>query len=470
MADDNLDERPPSPGSPDRKRSFEDDASSDDESSRGGRFKRQAIHSSESSSQPTPAVRPRTNDSESGAGPSSTNASSNAEGAGDYTAGSSDGGSHNAPGAPRPMALRALITTKEAGVIIGKNGKNVAEMREQSGAKITVSDLVQGAHERVVTVSGPLDQIAKAFSLIATKIVEDQQTHLDIKLRELTIKVLVPHTRMGQVIGKQGSQIKKIQEESGAKVTASEEMLPGSTERSVTIVGVIDSIHIATYHIGVVLSEHPERSVNNLQYKPQPGYLSGSGSGGTQGDRSGSHGGGGRHVGGPAGGGMHQNRHNLQGAGMGRPLINNYGMMPGYPQRPPVPQHGLPIGPGMQPMQPVHPAFYNAAAAGMMAAQPNMGAMMGPRGPPGMVAPSMVGVQMQQIFIPNDMVGAIIGKGGMKINEIRQQSGCQIKIAEQQDGSTERLVTITGTPEANQMALYMLYSRLEAEKARQGAR
>ena len=53
----------------------------------------------------------------------------------------------------------------------------------------------------------------------------------------------------------------------------------------------------------------------------------------------------------------------------------------------------------------------------------------------------------QQIFIPNDMVGAIIGKGGAKINEPT-------------DNSNERLVTITGTQECNQMALYMLYSRL----------
>jgi heterogeneous nuclear rnp K-like protein 2 len=66
----------------------------------------------------------------------------------------------------------------------------------------------------------------------------------------------------------------------------------------------------------------------------------------------------------------------------------------------------------------------------------------------------------QQIFIPNDMVGAIIGKGGAKINEIRQLSGSVIKINEPQDNSNERLVTITGTQECNQMALYMLYSRL----------
>ncbi|OTA39969.1 hypothetical protein BTJ68_00076 [Hortaea werneckii EXF-2000] len=66
----------------------------------------------------------------------------------------------------------------------------------------------------------------------------------------------------------------------------------------------------------------------------------------------------------------------------------------------------------------------------------------------------------KQIFIPNDMVGAIIGKGGAKINEIRQLSGSVIKINEPQDNSNERLVTITGTQECNQMALYMLYSRL----------
>ena len=66
----------------------------------------------------------------------------------------------------------------------------------------------------------------------------------------------------------------------------------------------------------------------------------------------------------------------------------------------------------------------------------------------------------QQIFIPNDMVGAFIGKGGAKINEIRQLSGSVIKINEPQDNSNERLVTITGTQECNQMALYMLYSRL----------
>lgn len=45
---------------------------------------------------------------------------------------------------------------------------------------------------------------------------------------------------------------------------------------------------------------------------------------------------------------------------------------------------------------------------------------------PAVVGPG--GQLTQQIFIPNDMVGAIIGKGGAKINEIRQMSGSHMYV------------------------------------------
>jgi heterogeneous nuclear rnp K-like protein 2 len=74
--------------------------------------------------------------------------------------------------------------------------------------------------------------------------------------------------------------------------------------------------------------------------------------------------------------------------------------------------------------------------------------------------------QTQQIYIPNDLVGCIIGKGGNKINEIRSMSGSQIKIMEpgaQITGGVaapngERLVVITGQPTSVQMAVQLLYS------------
>jgi hypothetical protein len=59
------------------------------------------------------------------------------------------------------LTLRALVTTKEAGVIIGKGGRNVAELREQTGVKAGVSKVVPGVQDRVLTVSGTLDGVAK---------------------------------------------------------------------------------------------------------------------------------------------------------------------------------------------------------------------------------------------------------------------------------------------------------------------
>lgn len=59
-----------------------------------------------------------------------------------------------------PISLRAIVNTKDAGVIIGKGGKNVSEIRELSGAKITISEMVPGAVERILTVSGLLDTVA----------------------------------------------------------------------------------------------------------------------------------------------------------------------------------------------------------------------------------------------------------------------------------------------------------------------
>ena len=63
--------------------------------------------------------------------------------------------------------MRALVTTKEAGVIIGKGGKNVADLREQTGVKAGVSKVVQGVNERVLTVSGTVEDVAKVGNIIS---------------------------------------------------------------------------------------------------------------------------------------------------------------------------------------------------------------------------------------------------------------------------------------------------------------
>lgn len=57
------------------------------------------------------------------------------------------------------------------------------------------------------------------------------------------------------------------------------------------------------------------------------------------------------------------------------------------------------------------------------------------------------------------LAGAIIGKGGGRIRRIRSESNAFIQIDEALPGSTDRIITITGTPKQIQAAQYMLQQR-----------
>ncbi|KPI39930.1 RNA-binding protein rnc1 [Cyphellophora attinorum] len=341
--------------------------------------------------------------------------------------------------------IRAVISSAEAATCIGKGGENVTQIRKMSGAKCTVSDYSRGAVERILTVSGAQDAVAKAFGLIIRTL---NQESLDqpstSQSKTYPLRLLVPHILIGSIIGKSGVRIREIQEASGARLNASDSCLPLSTERSLVVLGVADSVHIATYYIAVTLVE---QLTERFGGPAASAYAS--------------------RGGGPAGvvpGGMQVVPYVPQPAGgqYGHPdTYKRHGTQP--PQRGPVAPYGGPQM-GAQPHQP-----YQQHGGAQYPNTPRQASFGGQATPQqGGYAPNAMPGQpiTQQIYIPNDMVGAIIGKGGAKINEIRHLSGSVIKINEPQDNSNERLVTITGTAECNQMALYMLYSRLENEKHR----
>lgn len=70
------------------------------------------------------------------------------------------------------LTLRAIVSSKEAGVIIGKAGKNVADLRDETGVKAGVSKVVPGVHDRVLTVTGALNGTARAYALVAKGLLE----------------------------------------------------------------------------------------------------------------------------------------------------------------------------------------------------------------------------------------------------------------------------------------------------------
>jgi len=68
-----------------------------------------------------------------------------------------------------------------------------------------------------------------------------------------------------------------------------------------------------------------------------------------------------------------------------------------------------------------------------------------------------------QFRIASEMVGCIIGKGGSRISDIRKRSGSQIKIEDAIPGSNERIITLLGTPETNQAAIFWINYYMQAE-------
>lgn len=100
---------------------------------------------------------------------------------------------------------------KEVGSIIGKKGDQIKKIREESGAKINISD--GSCPERIVTITGTLNVIGKAFNMVCNKFEEDMLLLPNsVPKPPITMRVIVPATQCGSLIGKGGSKIKDIRE------------------------------------------------------------------------------------------------------------------------------------------------------------------------------------------------------------------------------------------------------------------
>merc|ERR1719334_1428391 len=179
------------------------------------------------------------------------------------------------------LTLRMIMSGKEVGPIIGKGGETINSIREESGAKIYISD--GSCPERIITVTGTTDAIFKAYSLIAKKMEEmegarnssrDRMSSDRSKDGGLTLRLVLPASQCGSLIGKGGSKIKEIREVTGASVQVASDSLPGSTERSVTVAGSRDAVTQCIYHICCVMLESPAKGTT-VQYQPGRGGFSG---------------------------------------------------------------------------------------------------------------------------------------------------------------------------------------------------
>ncbi|RXW24752.1 hypothetical protein EST38_g1109 [Candolleomyces aberdarensis] len=292
------------------------------------------------------------------------------------------------PSHTESLTLRALMSTQDADVIIEND---VADLMDQTGVSVTI-----GVHNEVLTVTGNVEAVAKAYNLIIEQLVNSKPNKPAVSTSNVhtSIRLLIPHSLIGSIIGRKGIKIKAIEDGTGARLVASKEMLPQSTERIVEVQGSPESIGRAIEEIGKCLLEDWERGLGTVLYNPGPQLEPDNKRGGGGSSNSGA----GRRT-----KGKPKSKRN--------PSISSSGQ------------------------------------------------------------PAPTNLRTQNISVPPDMVGCIIGRSGTKINEIRRLSGSKISIAKApHDDTGERMLTIVGTPEANEKALFLLYNQLESEKERRAGR
>ncbi|KAF6313276.1 poly(rC) binding protein 4 [Rhinolophus ferrumequinum] len=71
----------------------------------------------------------------------------------------------------------------------------------------------------------------------------------------VTLRLVIPASQCGSLIGKAGTKIKEIRETTGAQVQVAGDLLPNSTERAVTVSGVPDAIILCVRQICAVILE-----------------------------------------------------------------------------------------------------------------------------------------------------------------------------------------------------------------------
>ncbi|XP_044259927.1 poly(rC)-binding protein 3 isoform X6 [Tribolium castaneum] len=371
------------------------------------------------------------------------------------------------------LTIRLIMQGKEVGSIIGKKGEIVKRFREESGAKINISD--GSCPERIVTVTGSTNAIFKAFTLICKKFEEWCSQFQDINSGgsgvprpPITLRLIVPASQCGSLIGKGGSKIKEIREVTGASIQVASEMLPNSTERAVTISGTGEAITQCIYHICTVMLESPPKGAT-IPYRPKP------------------------QVGGPV----------ILAGGQAYTIQGNYAV-PAHtdvsssvmtPLLPPLPLgHPLAAVAPAAPLMPLEPLKNGHLQAALPPAHllPDMSALgksplaglaalglggLAPTNTGGLNPAALAALagsqlrtsnsrnqqnsnqQTHEMTVPNELIGCIIGKGGTKIAEIRQISGAMIRISncdDRESGVTDRTITISGNPDAVALAQYLI--------------
>ncbi|KAM3669632.1 insulin-like growth factor 2 mRNA-binding protein 2 isoform 2-T2 [Ammospiza maritima maritima] len=327
--------------------------------------------------------------------------------------GSSPGGSSQPKQLEFP--LRMLVPTQFVGAIIGKEGLTIKNLTKQTQSKVDIHRKENaGAAEKPITIHATPEGCSEACRMILD--IMQKEADETKSPEEIPLKILAHNSLVGRLIGKEGRNLKKIEQDTGTKITISplQDLTIYNPERTITVKGSTEACSNAEVEIMKKLREAYESDVVavNQQANLIPGL-------------------------------------NLSALGI---FSTGLSMLPSTPG-----------ARGAAAATPYHPfAQSGRRRTGSSAYLSSLY-----RTPPAGAFPHQHPVPEQEVvnlFIPTQAVGAIIGKKGQHIKQLARFAGASIKIAPAEGpDASERMVIITGPPEAQFKAQGRIFGKLKEE-------
>ncbi|KAJ8347156.1 hypothetical protein SKAU_G00285570 [Synaphobranchus kaupii] len=370
------------------------------------------------------------------------------------------------------VELRILLQSKNAGAVIGKGGKNIKALRTDYSASVSVPD--SSGPERILSVSADIDTIGDILLKIIPTL-EEYQHYSGIDF-DCELRLLIHQSLAGSIIGVKGAKIKELRENTQTTIKLFQECCPQSTDRVVLVGGkperVVECIKVIlelvseapikgraqpydpnfydeTYDYGGFTMMYEERG-----RRPMGFPIRGRGGFERMPPRAGRS----AHAPLPQGLRRHEPPSRTSAATPRERGEGGAAELEICPCPPPPP----PRGGGERRGRPGD--RYDSLTGGGYDNNSSWEPFQsGGRGSYGDMGGPVI---TTQVTIPKDLAGSIIGKGGQRIKQIRQESGASIKIDEPLEGSEDRIITITGTQDQIQNAQYLLQNSVKQYSGR----
>ncbi|XP_047199757.1 insulin-like growth factor 2 mRNA-binding protein 1 [Hippoglossus stenolepis] len=278
------------------------------------------------------------------------------------------------------IPLRLLVPTQYVGAIIGKEGATIRNITKQTQSKIDVHRKENaGAAEKPISIHSTPEGCSSACRMILD--IMHQEAKDTKTADEVPLKILAHNNFVGRLIGKEGRNLKKVEQDTDTKITISplQDLTLYNMERTITVIGDTDASCNAEGEIMKKVREAYENA-------------------------------------------RRQQTHLIPGLNLGA-----LGLFPSSSNMPPPP-----------------PGNSGSGSPYSCFGSPEQ--------------------ETVHVYIPAQAVGAIIGKKGQHIKQLSRFAGASIKIAPAETSeSKERMVIITGPPEAQFKAQGRLYGKLKEE-------